>query len=58
MVLSGVVASLDVLAWDEMERGNLLFQPIGGVFAMVLVVNALAVLVLFYTLHKAKKGRW
>ncbi len=55
MVLSGVVAGLDVFAWNEMERGNFLFQPIGGVFTMVLVVNALAVLGLLYTLHKAKE---
>ena len=55
MGLSGLVAALDVLAWNEMEQSNVLFQPIGGISAMVLIVNALAVLGLVYTLTRGRR---
>ena len=55
MGLSGLLVALDVLAWNGMEQGNALFQPIGGISAMVLVVNALAVLGLVYTLTRGKR---
>jgi len=56
MALSGAVAGLDVLAWDEMKQGGFLFQPVGGILAIVLIVNVLAVLALLYTLYKVKEA--